>query len=182
MFRKMYLTRAAAEDAAAKYAEILNAKSGRLTTIDSDEEYEMSEEFALCVDSWIEASAVAVDKGADTIALFGWKYENEEAYVSEFLERQDPDCKYTVTKVEWHGVNDNTYVFAVFSWRGEGYGNGGMSAALINPRRRACWVLDDWQLPICPIYVDECENYSWTDLENHESVSGDEILAKATER
>ncbi len=184
--RKIYLTKRDAFDAAVQYAEIRDAKSGRMTELDADDLPECSDKFALCVPSWAgTAPAVAVDKGRDTIAEFGWWCESDEEFVEGYLERQDGDAKYTVTKVEWYehwGVNASasTFIFATFRW--EDAGNSGMSAALINPRRSTCWTLADWQLQSIPISASECENYEWRDLEHGETVPGDEILNVASER
>lgn len=175
-----------AENAAAKCAEIHDARSGRLTQIDGSTLPDESDKFALAVQSWSgEVPAVAVDKGCDTIALFGWWCNDDADFVTGFLERQDADCKFDVTKVEWYehfGVNDNedTFIFATFRWKSGA--NEGLSAALINPRRSTCWTLTDWQQAQIPIDPSECENFSWRDLENSEDVSGDEILAVVSER
>ena len=189
MYRKIYLTKAEAVDAAAKYAEIRDARCGRETFIDDQfaNDCEEDDRFAAAIGSWCGTlSAVAVDKGADTIAEFGWWCEDDEEFVEGFLERQDDDAKYTVTKVEWHdnfGIHSNeaTYIFAIFHWEGK-QGNDGMAAALINVNAKRCWTIDDWQQPTWPISVSECEGYDWRDFENREDVSGSEILAKATER
>lgn len=186
IFRKIYLTRNDAEDAAAKYAEIHEARRGRMSQIESDTSPDESERFTLAVGSWSgELPAVAVDKGRDTIALFGWWCKDDADFVTGFLERQDADGNFAVTKVEWYehfGMNENedTFIFAAFRWASGA--NEGLSAALINPRRNTCWTLADWQLERIPINLSECECFSWRDFENSADVSGDTILAEVSER